>query len=494
MKRWSAVRCLFLVGMAVISLAGTAGAQSAGVLALWGRNDYGENSPPPANNSFVAVAPGIFHNVGLKANGSIYAWGSSNQYGQCTVPAPNAGFLAVAAGQSHSLGLRADGSIAAFGYNADGECNVPLPNAGYQAIAAGLHFSAGLKTDGTLVVWGASQFGQGIGPVPNTDFIAVGAGYQHGLAVKADGSVVGWGRSTEGQCDVPSPNTGFVAVAGGFYHSLGLKADGSLVAWGRNLEGQCNLPSPNSGFVAIAVGAYHNLALRADGSVVAWGLNDHQQCVLPANLGTCSAIAATQYRSLAVSGAAPVGNVVSASVAARRSNDAVVTWTFSILPDGTDLRLWRQDSGRGRVWVGGAVLNVRGGDFEFIDPAPPAGATEYWLQELASDGAETWYGPTLLTPASIPAALAIAQNVPNPFNPCTTIGFSVPKAGRVRLAVFDVRGVQVATLVDADLSAGDQTAEWSGLDDRGLAMPSGVYLARLETSTGVRTVKLMLAR
>ena len=59
-----------------------------------------------------------------------------NYTGQCNVPAPNSGFVAVAAGYSHSLGLKADGSIVAWGDNANGQCNVPAPNSGFVAVAA----------------------------------------------------------------------------------------------------------------------------------------------------------------------------------------------------------------------------------------------------------------------------------------------------------------------------------------------------------------------
>ena len=82
------------------------------------------------------MPPARWHSLGLKADGSIVAWGY-NAYGQCNVPAPNSGFVAIAAGGSHSLGLKADGSIVAWGYNCYGQCNVPAPNSGFVAIAAG---------------------------------------------------------------------------------------------------------------------------------------------------------------------------------------------------------------------------------------------------------------------------------------------------------------------------------------------------------------------
>jgi hypothetical protein len=83
---------------------------------------------------------GGYHSLGLKADGSIIAWGY-NYHGQCSVPSPNTGFVAIAAGYAHSLGLKSDGSIVAWGYNGSGQCNVPLPNRGFMAIATGGWYS-----------------------------------------------------------------------------------------------------------------------------------------------------------------------------------------------------------------------------------------------------------------------------------------------------------------------------------------------------------------
>src|SRR5207249_2337941 len=60
-----------------------------------------------------------------------------NEYKQCDVPEPNSQFIAVSASISTSVGLRADGSVVAWGRNTYGQCNPPRPNTGFVAIAAG---------------------------------------------------------------------------------------------------------------------------------------------------------------------------------------------------------------------------------------------------------------------------------------------------------------------------------------------------------------------
>jgi hypothetical protein len=82
--------------------------------------------------------------------------------------------------------------------------------------------------------------------------------------------------------------------------------------------------------------------------------------------------------------------------------------------------------------------------------------------------------------AATPRRLALAQNQPNPFNPATTISFSLPADGPVALAVYDVRGALVRGLVDDRLAAGEHAVTWDGRDGRGMAVPSGIYLYRLD--------------
>jgi hypothetical protein len=92
-----------------------------------------------------------------------------------------------------------------------------------------------------------------------------------------------------------------------------------------------------------------------------------------------------------------------------------------------------------------------------------------------------------------PRVLSVSA-YPNPFNPNTTVRYTLPAKGRVNLVVFDLRGSHVATLVDDVKDAGAFTATWNGRDDRGGGAASGVYFARLAFGGEVRTYKLVLLK
>lgn len=94
----------------------------------------------------------------------------------------------------------------------------------------------------------------------------------------------------------------------------------------------------------------------------------------------------------------------------------------------------------------------------------------------------------------IPRVLKLGQNHPNPFNPSTSIRFDLPKPGHVKLVLYDIRGREIAKLVDNNYPVGTHTAKWDGRDTRGNDAPSGAYLARLTIGGEARTRKIILAR
>lgn len=98
-----------------------------------------------------------------------------------------------------------------------------------------------------------------------------------------------------------------------------------------------------------------------------------------------------------------------------------------------------------------------------------------------------------LGPASTPDSYVLGDAYPNPFNPETTIEFSVPFASQVRIEVFNTAGQLVATLVDEELGAGSYKSVWNGLDKGAGKVSSGVYFYRMEAGgfTATRSMTLL---
>ena len=78
----------------------------------------------------------------------------------------------------------------------------------------------------------------------------------------------------------------------------------------------------------------------------------------------------------------------------------------------------------------------------------------------------------------------ISVVAPNPFNPRTECRFSLDRAQRIAVEIFDLRGRRVRALVDGTMAAGGHVVRWNGRDDRGRCAPAGVYLLQLRGETG----------
>jgi hypothetical protein len=95
---------------------------------------------------------------------------------------------------------------------------------------------------------------------------------------------------------------------------------------------------------------------------------------------------------------------------------------------------------------------------------------------------------------AVPDDYALYQNYPNPFNPTTRINFDLPEASQVRLAVFNLLGQEVRTLVAGQLPAGRHFVAWDGRDASGQVVGSGLYLYRLQAGDFVSSRKMLLTR
>jgi hypothetical protein len=96
--------------------------------------------------------------------------------------------------------------------------------------------------------------------------------------------------------------------------------------------------------------------------------------------------------------------------------------------------------------------------------------------------------------AAIPADYQLEQNYPNPFNPSTTIAFGIPQAGEVTIAIYNLKGQLICTLVSGAVAAGRHQVVWDGTDSTGEKVASGVYIYRLEAKGFVANKKLVLMK
>jgi hypothetical protein len=178
----------------------------------------------------------------------------------------------------------------------------------------------------------------------------------------------------------------------------------------------------------------------------------------------------------------------------RITGGVKIIWEVADETDALEYRLFRAGAGNTAGSIVGTVPAGGRSRYEFIDTDVPLDRTcRYTLIAVERDRSETFLGSRELAARSA-APLSLAQNLPNPFNPQTTITFTVPEPVRVHLAVFDARGKLVNVLLDKPLNEGRHEARWNGDDHAGRAAPSGVYFYRLRAGKQVLTKKMILLK
>ncbi len=83
---------------------------------------------------------------------------------------------------------------------------------------------------------------------------------------------------------------------------------------------------------------------------------------------------------------------------------------------------------------------------------------------------------------------------PNPFNPVTKVSYGSPSDAHVRLAVYNVAGRLVRTLVDGEVDPGYHSVVWDGRDNNGVEVGSGVYFCRMEAEGFDDSTKMVLLK
>jgi hypothetical protein len=140
-------------------------------------------------------------------------------------------------------------------------------------------------------------------------------------------------------------------------------------------------------------------------------------------------------------------------------------------------------------FVSGAGTSNSPKEYSYSDPKPTSGRYVYRLKQVTNDGMFKYSQSIEVEIVSVPKELFLHQNYPNPFNPTTTIRYDVPQQANVKIAVYDMIGREVATLVNETKEAGSY-----GVTLTAPQLASGIYFYKLSAGSYTSVKKLMLMK
>jgi hypothetical protein len=180
------------------------------------------------------------------------------------------------------------------------------------------------------------------------------------------------------------------------------------------------------------------------------------------------------------------------------AGSVILRWVTGMEDDIRGFHVLRSQSHDGiytRVTRG--LIDSQGGirhgfSYEYCDNAVLPGRIYYYkLEEISGTGASTEHGPWSVVYESTDN---LAQNIPNPFNPETTIRFSLARESHVHLAIYDASGRLVRILLDSRKSPNIYKLNWDGRNENGQRVASGVYFYRIKAGKFTETRKMLLLK
>jgi hypothetical protein len=190
------------------------------------------------------------------------------------------------------------------------------------------------------------------------------------------------------------------------------------------------------------------------------------------------------------------------SFAANAVRDEVeLNWRTATETNNQGFEIERMTAGGGFEQVGyvaGFGTTTEPKSYSFVDSKLEAGNYSYRLKQIDFDGSYE-YSNEVNADVEIPLEYSLEQNYPNPFNPSTTIKYSLAEDGFVKLAVYNMLGEEVATIVNASQKAGRYEINFSALGGSASggnanSLSSGVYVYRIESANYTSSKKLMLMK
>ncbi len=169
----------------------------------------------------------------------------------------------------------------------------------------------------------------------------------------------------------------------------------------------------------------------------------------------------------------------------------VLNWQTATETNNRMFEVQRKDANSDFVTVGfvnGSGTTTDPKAYSFVDKNVNNGTYTYRLKQLDFNG-HFDYSNAVEVIVSGPRTFSLDQNYPNPFNPTTTITYSVPQSGKVKLAVYNLIGQEVAVLVNGVVSEGLHQAEFNAK-----SLPSGTYFYKLQGENSVSVKKMLLLK
>ena len=471
-----------------------------------GRNDLGQlgngsTSSNPVGNLQTVIGlsssynpvPGAEHVIAYQGGTTVlFVWGC-NQYGQL--------------GRSENAGTTTPHPT---------PIPITLPgNKIVYNVAVGRYSSFALDNDGKLWSWGYNKYGelghsQGVG-TENPNFtptevatvdsvikwVLVYPGAHHTIVIgqmqSGQQRAYSFGRNNMGQLgrtenvgtDIPNPvpklvnvNNTFISATAGIDFTL-MMATGSieLYSFGSNQFGQLGrnensgtttpnptpvpvaLPSGITSWSTVVAGGKHAFGFGYDSGnakLFSWGSNEFGQLGRTDNSGTTIPNPTPVLIPL-------INSEIWISLAAGEYHSMVTTGDY------TDPHFWSCGLNQ---W--GQLANPT--NFGTMNPTPEWVAFGTPVSDVQQE-------------SEPPVEYSLEQNYPNPFNPSTTIKYSIPEEGYIKLAIYDLLGNEIAVLVSGDQRAGNYEVNFTAGN-----LSSGVYIYRIESSNYKASKKFVLIK
>ncbi|MCW8960767.1 MAG: T9SS type A sorting domain-containing protein, partial [Ignavibacteriaceae bacterium] len=185
----------------------------------------------------------------------------------------------------------------------------------------------------------------------------------------------------------------------------------------------------------------------------------------------------------------PVPVELTAFTANANKNSVILNWQTVTETNNSGFEVQRNVGNWERIgFVEGHGTTTEENNYSFVDDNLTTGKYQYRLKQIDFDGSSE-YSETISVQVVSPTEYTLSQNYPNPFNPVTTIKYSIPISGLVRLSVVNTVGEEVETLVNEYKTEGTHEVTFNAEN-----LPSGIYFYKLVTGELSLAKKMVLLK